>query len=381
MKRFVPMVILFSLFWLSGCDESERKTVETPQLEAPIPPGLSPESFALEALDIPDAVEKLGKVAPLATEDKRRQLLIPEPSEAVELLGEYRQKVPTGNRGGIELAHIPPSSEGSVGTLSLGNTSSGKLVDGRKIPIQGKFHRVLNRTIERNTLYGTDELIDSLLSVAEEVGKAFPGAPLVIGNLSQPKGGDIPQSVSHNSGRDADIAFYVLSSDGKSVPPDWYVSIDPDGKGTDGSGNRFDAARNWTLVESLLKNRKIQVQYLFVADWIKTLLIDYAIRAGADPELIRRGEHVLTQPGDSSPHAEHFHLRLYCDLNDRLYGCHDGGKRHPWIEDWSEAVEERISRLIDAYQSGVQSERDAALRELDLLRMVPEEEAQRAESL
>jgi hypothetical protein len=134
-------------------------------------------------------------------------------------------------------------------------------------------------------------------------------------------------------------------------------------------------------VESLLKNRKIQVQYLFVADWIKTLLIDYAIRAGADPELIRRGEHVLTQPGDSSPHAEHFHLRLYCDLNDRLYGCHDGGKRHPWIEDWSEAVEERISRLIDAYQSGVQSERDAALRQLDLLRMVPEEEEQGSESL
>ena len=184
----------------------------------------------------------------------------------------------------------------------------------------------------------------------------------MVGNLSQPDGGDIPQSVSHNSGRDADIAFYALSPKGQSVPLEWYVAFNADGYATDGSGYRLDASRNWAFVASLLQNRKIQVQYVFVADWIKVLLLDYAIRAGADAELIRRAEHVLMQPGDSSPHAEHFHLRLYCDLNDRLHGCHDGGKRHPWVEDWSEAVEERIGRLIDAYQSGVQSERDAALR-------------------
>ena len=241
--------------------------------------------------------------------------------------------------------------------------------------LEGPHHMVLHKTRTRNTIYGTDELVQALLDAAEYVALKAPGAILGVGNMSQPAGGDIPQSVSHNSGRDVDVSFYSLNEKNVSLKPEWYVEYDAQGFAEDGSSVRFDAGRNWLFVESLLMNRTIQVQYIFVADWLKDIMIEYGIRAGAHAEVIRRAEHVLMQPRDSSPHAEHFHIRLYCDLNDRLHGCHDAGKKHPWIESWDSAVEERVQRLIEAYQSGIQSERDAALRQLDLLRMQPEDES------
>lgn len=319
--------------------------------------------------------EGLGMLPP---ESSSRPLLIPEPAEAAKLVEKYRKTVPFqegANRS--RLQHIPPPySDKSVGSVSLGGPSSGSLVEGRALPIDGAHVRILGRTQKRGTYYGTDELIRALENAGRRVHENFSGPRLSVGNISKRGGGDIPQSVSHNSGRDADVAFFVLDKKKGPVEPDWFSTFDGAGVAEDGSGVLFDAARNWRFVEALIEDSSIQVQYIFVATWLKDILIEYAIRSGASAEVVLRAENIMKQPQDSSPHAEHFHVRLYCDLIDRLHGCYDSGIVHTWVNTWNEAVEEKISRLIELYQSGVQSERDHALRQLDLLRMNRENESE-----
>jgi hypothetical protein len=38
----------------------------------------------------------------------------------------------------------------------------------------------------------------------------------------------------------------------------------------------------------------------------------------------------LHQPGDSAPHDDHLHLRIYCSQNDRPLGCVDRGPVRWW---------------------------------------------------
>ena len=140
---------------------------------------------------------------------------------------------------------------------------------------------------KRDYVYGTEELIEAIVTAAEDVGQRFPGGVLQVGNLSREGGGDIPQSVSHNSGRDADFAFYALDTRGRPVRPDWYISYGPDGSDDEGKGFRLDVPRNWALVESLLLNTRIQVQYIFVAHWIREMLLEYGVRSGASPVVQR----------------------------------------------------------------------------------------------
>ena len=47
-------------------------------------------------------------------------------------------------------------------------------------------------------------------------------------------------------------------------------------------------------------------------------------------ELIEHAEAILKQPGDTLPHDDHLHLRIYCSPTDRSLGCKDGGPLRWW---------------------------------------------------
>jgi len=272
--------------------------------------------------------------------------------------------------------------ENTSAAVSMGTVTLGRLVRGKAIPISGVGYRLMERTINRGTYFGGDALVGAVERAAKAVDKQKPGSMLQVGNASLEKGGDISQSASHNSGRDIDLAFYMTDVSGMPVYSSKYVKFGPDGKTEPGDPRnlRFDVARNWLLVDAFLRDREVQVQYIFIADWLKDILLAHAIsvsRANDDPlasEIIRRAEIVMRQPNNSSPHAEHFHIRLYCELHERLLGCQDFGAKHAHTDGFSEDVQARIDELLELYSSGIPEERQYALSQLDLLTAEPEDQ-------
>jgi len=97
---------------------------------------------------------------------------------------------------------------------------------------------------------------------------------------------------------------------------------------------RFDVERNWSLIQSLLEDARGTVQWIFIRDGLSTLLIEYAKRMNVDSNLIAQASALMRQPSDSSSHDDHMHVRVYCSIEDRKFGCVDRGPRRWWKKNW-----------------------------------------------
>src|ERR1700742_3268982 len=60
-------------------------------------------------------------------------------------------------------------------------------------------------------------LVALLVKAATAVDRRYPGSVLLVGDLSSRAGGSLPGHVSHRSGRDADVAFYLADASGRRV--------------------------------------------------------------------------------------------------------------------------------------------------------------------
>ena len=118
----------------------------------------------------------------------------------------------------------------------LGSHTSGRLVRGVLLPGAGErfvtWDPILRRSPNRAwRRWGSDQLIRTLLAVADAYHAADPDAPpLVIGDLSRPGGGEFGSRfgglghVSHQNGLDIDI--YYPRRDGALRPPRSVDQID-----------------------------------------------------------------------------------------------------------------------------------------------------------
>ena len=229
------------------------------------------------------------------------------------------------------------------GTMSVGTTSTGELRAGATLPLDGAHHKVMESCRERDTNYGTEELVTLIMHGGAEVNRQIPGSPpLVVCNMSREGGGDIAWSRSHNSGRDADLAFFALLN-GKPVEAPSLLSF---GSNLKAGAYTFDVPRNWALARGLLTHPTVQVQWLFISTPLREALLEYARAQGEPEELLAKAEEVLWQPTDSSPHNDHFHLRIYCPKQDRLDGCRDTGPTRAWVDTYEAAVEARVRSLL-----------------------------------
>jgi penicillin-insensitive murein endopeptidase len=149
---------------------------------------------------------------------------------------------------------------------------------------------------------------------------------IVVGDLST-RGGDGGDRFhrSHQSGRDADLLYYFRDASGKPVEPDAMHALDRDGHAKDGSGLVLDVNRQWLLVRELLTAPEANVQWLFIYQPLAKLLIKHAEDIGEPAELVARATLALRQPGDSAPHDDHMHVRVYCTEADKADGCLDMG--------------------------------------------------------
>ncbi len=246
---------------------------------------------------------------------------------------------------------------------SVGTPQTGRLLGGTRLPVASDPHvRALARTAKADTLWGTSELVALVRDVAAAVARQHGQVPLTVGNLSRRGGGDIGASVSHNSGRDADLAFYLLDARGKSVR--WHTMLHCDDSGVvqrpaDARGFRFDTARNWALIRHLLSHPAVVVQWIFVAAPLRNMLLDHALRVGEPASLRERARRVLVQPSDSARHDDHFHVRIACPPGDSP-ACRSGPGRTRY------AREAQIDALLHMYRKGSPAERRYAREILSL---------------
>ena len=227
-------------------------------------------------------------------------------------------------------------------SVALGTFNHGHLRRGRRLLPQGDGYVIPQLWQDRGANFGTDEMFSAIRRAARRVGKEFPGSVLGVADLSRKGGGDSELHRSHENGHDADLIWYSLGEDGKCAQP--VDSMPCYGVGlwakppheTPGvtfgafTPRRFDVRRNWALVRALLEDPEIEVQYMFIHTRLRRLLLDYAHDHREDEELIDRAEALLKQPGDSLPHDDHLHLRIYCSPTDRGLGCRDNGPLRWW---------------------------------------------------
>ena len=155
-------------------------------------------------------------------------------------------------------------------TLSIGTTRDGFIANCRPLPTDEPNLKQLEVQSHRGTACGTDELVAALVKAARDVARLAPGVPMTVGNIGRVGGGDLSWSVSHNSGRDADLGFFLLGPDGKPFVARDLVRLDGGLRGfADGTPVRLDLRRTWLLVRSLLTNPDVEIQWLFVSSPIR----------------------------------------------------------------------------------------------------------------
>ncbi len=213
---------------------------------------------------------------------------------------------------------------------SIGTTARGLLAGAAELPAQGEHHRCYRRAEMR---FALPALVGLVERAAARVAGGFPGSVLYVGEMSARWGGAQGGHASHESGRDVDLAFFASEPDGRALEGFPVTRFDRFGAGVAGKGGRavrFDAGRNWALVEALLADDGADVQWIFASDGVRALLLRWALDHGRDPELVARAVTALHQPSDSAPHDDHFHVRIYCPAGSGDE-CVDAGPVWPWI--------------------------------------------------
>jgi penicillin-insensitive murein endopeptidase len=225
-------------------------------------------------------------------------------------------------------------------SISYGPSNHGKLMRPARLPSRGDGYWIPPRWAQRGLHYGTDELVALVVHVGRRIAHDSPGARVGVADLSRLRGGPSAWHHSHQTGRDVDLLFLATNARGAPVELTSMPVFDRSGVAMVPTGVpddvltpqgqavqtvHFDVARNWLLVRALLENQVAPVQYMFIADFLKQLLIDHARRIGEPEALVQQAGFLMHQPGDSLPHDDHMHVRILCAASDREHGCHDRG--------------------------------------------------------
>lgn len=270
--------------------------------------------------------------------------------------------------------------EDREGSRSIGTVTAGYLVNSRPLPLPHPHMQILPRQFERSMQYSGDAMIELVDDAAYYVAEKYPDSPLYVGNFGRQGGGNIPHSVSHNNGRDADIAFFVLDEDGDPTKPPDLLSMDSRGKFIGASDSdddhgeyedlflQFDAPRNWRFVEGLIESEAADIQYIFVSRPLQRLLLEEARRQGASAQTRQIARALLIQPGgNAQPHDDHFHIRIHCSPRDLAAGCRERGRAGPTFQadrSHAQATIEQARALLDDDDAEL---RRTAIRRLEVM--------------
>ncbi|HEX3769618.1 MAG TPA: penicillin-insensitive murein endopeptidase, partial [Polyangiaceae bacterium] len=194
---------------------------------------------------------------------------------------------------------------------SVGSPTAGHLLGGLHL-VETEYLRVEPNDLTGDVRWGLEPLVLMIDRAARSVRRHYPGTVTSVGHLSRDGGGDIDGHRSHESGRDADVGFFVRGASGKQLLAPHFVAFKADGTAPSWPGAYFDDAKNWTLVSSMVADPEANVTHVFVASWIRARLLAYAERAGTPAALRMRAAELMQQPRGALPHDDHFHVRIGC---------------------------------------------------------------------
>lgn len=219
------------------------------------------------------------------------------------------RRASAANRSHGRTARVDPG-------ISVGSPTEGHLNGGLRLETQ-PYLRISPTHTAGDVRWGVAQLVQAIDRAARVVHDKHADAVLTVGHLSRRGGGDIESHHSHESGRDADIQFYMHDRASRPLLSDRYVTFRPDGTSPQLPGAHFDDARNWELVQALLTDRRARVMRIFVSEPLKQRLLDEARRQRAPGWLVARASQALMQPKGALPHDNHFHLRIACPAGMR----------------------------------------------------------------
>lgn len=274
------------------------------------------------------------RVSPPEVRAPRTEATAPEPVEAPAPV-EPSEPAPPPEPEPDPIAALM-ALEGSVST-SIGGPNDGRIEGAVALPEEGPGFRSNPRRPNETAFYGTVELVQALVHAAAVVAEEMPGSMLFINDLGFEQGGPIPRHGSHRAGRDVDVLFYLFDADGQPREPVG-AFLDPRGRGYDFKDLadpdddvlvRLDAPRTFRFVQALLEGPfGDQVQRIFVAEHVRTLLMEHAERARVPRAVLDRFAAITCQPG--YPHDDHLHIRFHCTPEDMAAGCEDSPPIYPW---------------------------------------------------
>ncbi len=218
-------------------------------------------------------------------------------------------------------------------TISMGTSEQGYLQDAVALADRGDGYRRIRAG--EGTRFGTSTLVGAIERAAREVARAFPGGyPLRVGDLSSPRGGAHARHRSHRAGRDADLLFYARDAGGIATGAPGWLRFDRFGLAMDGErAYRFDEARNWHLVRTLVLDDQARVKWLLCSNELKARLLRYAVRHERSARAVARATWILHQPSRGDLHDDHFHLRVGCTNVEQSLGCREEAPHWPWATD------------------------------------------------
>jgi murein endopeptidase len=198
----------------------------------------------------------------------------------------------------------------SLGAMSIGRTNAGALVNAIPLPESPYWERVAP-----GGSYCTEETRDALNLALAAVNARFPDTVKVfVGNVSTRYGGRFPPHVSHQSGRDIDIGYFLTKNQM------WYATA---------TASNLDVARTWAFVRALTTETDVEV--LFMDKSVQLLVHRYALEQGEDRAWV---DSLFEYGGGGSRplivhvkgHATHIHVRLRNPVAEEL-----GRRAYPFL--------------------------------------------------
>jgi len=213
------------------------------------------------------------------------------------------------------------------------------------LPVEGDGYRVHPDWRARGRTFAIEELVGGLTRAFARVEHSTPGGVAYVGDLSLRRGGDASMHRSHESGRDVDIFYYAVDrGENPLAGLPAMLRFADDGSAMAWSAGKagqrireplpdahLDLRRTWAVVANLLSDPIVEVQWIFIHQPIAELLLQEAEREKADPALRARAREILHQPTDARPHDDHMHVRVFCPVQSRMFGCADRGPRR-WLK-------------------------------------------------
>jgi penicillin-insensitive murein endopeptidase len=181
------------------------------------------------------------------------------------------------------------------------------------------YLRIVPADTEGDVRWGLEPLVTMIDRAARVVRRQFPETITSVGHLSREGGGGIERHRSHESGRDADVGFFVHGSNGRQLLASHFVQFRGDGTAVGWPGAYFDDAKNWAFVAALVGDEPAHVTHIFIASPLRARLLAYAERVGAPLASRVRAAEVMQQPHAALPHDDHFHVRIACP--GHMTGC------------------------------------------------------------